>query len=76
MTNRPQHQLLWAILTLTFFSAFSTSTHACILQPDFPICVAKCVIFSSNATTCIIGSHTPNHLTTDYPASTVSEKNS
>ncbi len=74
MTNRPQHQLLWAILTLTFFSAFSTSTHACILSPYFPICAAECVIFSSNTTTCIIGSQTPNHLNSDYSTSIVSEK--
>ncbi|OCA55014.1 hypothetical protein Phpb_01927 [Photorhabdus namnaonensis] len=76
MINRPQYQLLWAFLTLTFFSAFSTPTHACILYPHFPICAAKCVIFSSHTATCIIGSHASDHLTPDYPPSIVSEKSS
>ncbi len=74
MINRLQHQLLWALLTLTFFSAFSTSIHACVLYPHFPICAAKCVIFSSHTATCIIGSQAPDHLTSDYPMPIVSEK--
>ncbi len=76
MINRLQHQLLWALLTLTFFSAFSTSTYACVLQPHFPICAIKCIVFSSHTATCIIGSHVPNHLTSDYPTPVVVEKNS
>ncbi len=76
MINRLQHQLLLAFLTLTFFSAFSTSTHACILYPHFPICAVKCVIFSSHTATCIIGSQAPNHLASNYPMSIGTEKNS
>ncbi|SCZ61757.1 hypothetical protein SAMN02982990_01775 [Photorhabdus luminescens] len=75
MINRLQHQLFWSFLTLTFFSVFSTSIHACVSSPSFPICAAKCVIFSSHTATCIIGSQAPNHLNSDDLTPIVAEKN-
>lgn len=63
MINRLKRQLFMAILTLTCFSTFSASIYACVLAPDLPICAVKCIIFSPNMATCLIGSNSPNDST-------------